>query len=635
MARIMSPDGKITLQSNGASIVLDTQKNEVTFKNAAGSSTKVKLTDLTASSVQFSLGLMSYEMSPNGNGTVAFKSGLASLSVSFNESGTVTSASLKFQNPALETFLYGASVSITRQSNGDYTGALRYGLALPSAIPGSEKFNERFQRSIPFDVMTTDPCKLPIVEQLVGTICQHLTNSAAYGTPNLDQQRQLDEHTRQEGGVDPTTQAGAMALAENLYPTASGGPDVYASKRTALANAILEQTSGTDEIFWAFSGTAGTLLLLGSGGTSIGFDRGLSGIKLETAADDQGAALYKFDSSMEVASAVVVGESQEYEFTGTDVTVLDGSATIIGDGNRVEFGAASNVAIEGRGNTVIAPVWDADSEGSLTVNGQPLSNGHATGGSGTWTAVLGSGQEVQYRLMDSADSTTGKKLLVTDQNGHTALVIKNFSDAGAFSEDGFLGIELDDTPKIALTSGGVQNFWEEIGASLSTLAGRASSVTEGAGTNFSVSLNRGAKEGESLVVDVTGLEAAGLKIILGDDTVVAESAIIPLLTGQTAVSFALIQEGPLNATAVGSLQLSLQGAETTTSNSWGLTVIDGGAIHSNVSGDVKAKTAIHDDPEDDPLTRGDIPIVADGGQKFDIDPLSGNLIDDGISPLAT
>jgi hypothetical protein len=148
------------------------------------------------------------------------------------------------------------------------------------------------------------------------------------------------------------------------------------------------------------------------------------------------------------------------------------------------------------------------------------------------------------------------------------------------------------------------NVYAGVNVDAAQLQGKASTFTEGASKSFTVYLNKGAKAGETFVLNAM----AGLKAILGDETVDANGAVINLREGQTQVSFALVSDSAIEADQSGSICVSYQGtganAQSATSNSWAITVKDAGepdnAEHP-LEGDYLVKTETY--TSDTPLRR--------------------------------
>ena len=199
---------------------------------------------------------------------------------------------------------------------------------------------------------------------------------------------------------------------------------------------------------------------------------------------------------------------------------------------------------------------DSDGSGKLTLDGEQLQGGKATGTANQWCSTLANGQEVLYQLVQDARSSTGYVLRV-GKKGDSAntITINNADPARLKSPEGFLGIKLDSKVDVALQASNQStgtNYWSQSGASLDALAGKASSWVEGVGQSFKVSLSQAAKAGETLVLSAM----PGLKAILGDSVVEANGATITLAEGQTQVSFALVSSAPISADMTGALSVA-------------------------------------------------------------------------------
>jgi YD repeat-containing protein len=306
------------------------------------------------------------------------------------------------------------------------------------------------------------------------------------------------------------------------------------------------------------------------------------------------------------------GEGVDTLVGGSGDDTLDGGA-----GNDTLLGGA------GKNTYLFSDAWgrdtvvNSDGSGHIRIAGFDLASGRAIGApGGVWEEQLLNDQIVQYRILDSSNSTTGKQLSITVQgNSADSIVVNNF-DEDAAKKAGYLGIRLDDTPAVAIKQGAGPSFWGDIKANIASLAGQATSIAEGAGNTFTVYLNTAARAGETFVLHLADLAGKGIKAVLGDETVNADGATITLAEGQTEVSFALLQEGGLTADAAGSLSISYQTADgrSATSNGWDLNLQN------------------HDDPTHS-LTGDFAKKLADDGTHYALDT-SGNYLSDGPSPGA-
>ncbi|MEJ6021971.1 putative Ig domain-containing protein [Ramlibacter sp. PS4R-6] len=281
-----------------------------------------------------------------------------------------------------------------------------------------------------------------------------------------------------------------------------------------------------------------------------------------------------------------------------------------GVGNDTMAGGAGDDSLEGGENDdslmggadndtyVMSGSWgkdsliDSDGSGRIMLNGWRLIGGTGIGAPGAeWQEELPDDQKVRYLLLESKASTTGKQLQITVQgDAANSITINNFDFAAAKSGT-YLGIHLDDTPKVALVQGSGPSFWGDVNANLQALVGRATDIIEGAATTFMLNLKTAAKAAESFVFHLFGLEDKSVKVVVGDRVIDADGATIALAEGQTQVSFALIQDGGLDADVVGSLSVDYMGAggKLATSNSWGLSLHDAPDPASIITGDFTKK----------------------------------------------
>ncbi|MBK9346520.1 MAG: hypothetical protein IPN06_08815 [Burkholderiales bacterium] len=227
---------------------------------------------------------------------------------------------------------------------------------------------------------------------------------------------------------------------------------------------------------------------------------------------------------------------------------------------------------------------DTDGKGSLTIDGHSIGLAQAIGtaGNSTWRYEISPGVSVFLKVVDAAGGGAGKSLVIT-QGPTTAtqgdpansITIQNFDVNAAKGPTGYLGIQLDPAVKVATLGSnlpaGQSNFFNQVGADASSLAGQASNVVEGTGKTISVYLSQAAKAGETAVLNLQNLASAGMKAILGDSVVDANGATITLAEGQTEIRFALIQDGAISADVSGSVSVTYNGTGgSVTSNAWGV-----------------------------------------------------------------
>lgn len=286
------------------------------------------------------------------------------------------------------------------------------------------------------------------------------------------------------------------------------------------------------------------------------------------------------------------------------------------------------------------------------------SNG--AGARGQYAFKLASGEYAGLFVQDDKTSSTGYTAYIvkgTDQNN--VITIKNFDEAAATntSGNGYLGIKLG-AQKVALIQGDgkslgatASNFWGDINCTATALVGKESTVAEGAGKLFTISLAVAAGPGAKIILNVAGALAGSLKAILGDTTVDANGAEITLTEGQTFVSFALTSDSAITADQLGYISAQYQtdsndpnnpaGQSPISSNSWGLTLRDAGESDDNLRGDYKVKVDTTDTSGTGYTriirTHADgqvITIWREGEQRYFLDA-ENNLIADAAGELVT
>jgi RTX calcium-binding nonapeptide repeat (4 copies) len=294
------------------------------------------------------------------------------------------------------------------------------------------------------------------------------------------------------------------------------------------------------------------------------------------------------------------GFGNDYIDGGNGADIIEGNA-----GNDILNGgtndAANDVLNGGNGNDTYRfdanfgkdRIIDSDGIGTLTFDGNTITETTGGGKANFWLAKLGTSDVATLNVYDDAQSTTGKRLVIT--KGINTVTINNFKLTQALSETGYLGIKLNPTHKTALVPGGGNNVFSDIHFDPSSLEGKSATIAEGTGKPFTLYLNQGAKEGDTFTLQLGG-DATNLKASIAGSIVAANGAVITLAEGQTQVSFALIQEGDISAdatvqlsaryTAAGQIGVATSLGETVASNSYSLTVKDtGGTTHALYHGD--------------------------------------------------
>ena len=235
-------------------------------------------------------------------------------------------------------------------------------------------------------------------------------------------------------------------------------------------------------------------------------------------------------------------------------------------------------------------VQDTDGKGSLTLDAQVLLGGKSFGEANKWKGKDVGGVEEIYQLLPDARSSTGYTLRITKAgDSANSITINNFDLTTATStapdSTGYLGIQFDPLKQIALKQGAGANVWGDTAFKLTDLAGQSCNITEGTGKTFSICLNQGAKEGDTVTLALSNL-ADKYKVILGDSVVAANGAVITLTEGQTQVTFALVQEGAVASDASMNLSATYNGAQgSVTSNAWGINLKDAGTATKTYTGD--------------------------------------------------
>ncbi len=280
------------------------------------------------------------------------------------------------------------------------------------------------------------------------------------------------------------------------------------------------------------------------------------------------------------------GEGNDQLYGGAGDDTLTG-----GTGNDILQGGAGNDTYKfdaGWGKDVIT---DSDGKGVITIGGQTLGTAKGAGKTNVWVTELGagSGQFVGKAVFDDASSTTGKKLIITKgADTSNTIIVNNFDLAAATGGQGYLGIKLDKTQHIAITQGNgttqgasTPNVYADRNFNTSTLAGKSTQFNEGTGTSFTVSLAVGAKAGDTVRLAVNGGLSGKLKAMVNGSLVDAGGASITLTEGQTLATFALVNDGTIDADLSGSISASFSGEESADSNSWDVTVKDAGTRRPN------------------------------------------------------
>ncbi|MES2831504.1 MAG: calcium-binding protein [Pseudomonadota bacterium] len=313
----------------------------------------------------------------------------------------------------------------------------------------------------------------------------------------------------------------------------------------------------------------------------------------------------------------------------------DGNDTLLGGAgtDTLEGGGGNDLVIGGAGNDTISgdagsdslqggegtdlyqftaqwgrdTIIDSDGLGSVQINGTALGIFKGAGSRGGYEYALGGGKYAGLALVNDSNSTTGYTAYVTN-GAETAntIVIRNF-DKNKAESGGYLGIKIDKTLRVALQevstlltrapAGRSPNFWNDTTASLTGLEGKTSSTNEGGGKSFTVSLNQGAKAGDTVTLKMEGATADKFKVVVGNITKNANGAVLALAEGQTSITFALVQDGEVTSSLNGAVSVTYSSsgavgipAISVRSNSWGLAVTDAGVSANTYNGDFLVKT---------------------------------------------
>lgn len=280
------------------------------------------------------------------------------------------------------------------------------------------------------------------------------------------------------------------------------------------------------------------------------------------------------------ADALTGGAGKDKLLGGSGDDKLDG-----GVGNDLLNAGEGNDTYVFSGDYGNDTIYDLGGMGRVQIDGVTIGKGTGNGKRDQWRFDMGGGASATLSLLDDPESSTGKKLVIAKgDDGKNSVTIGNFDFARA-QAGGYLGIQLDGTVKAAIKVGGGTNLWSQPGFDPGSLSGASVNVVEGTGRTFTVYLNHAAKAGQSVTLNIGGAGGT-LKAILGDITVPASGAVIPLVDGQTQVSFALVQDGPLSASASATVAATVSGKDgAATTNTFTLALKDVGEITRLYKGD--------------------------------------------------
>jgi trimeric autotransporter adhesin len=243
-------------------------------------------------------------------------------------------------------------------------------------------------------------------------------------------------------------------------------------------------------------------------------------------------------------------------YGGSGADTLDGKA----GADYLEGGADDDTLIGGEGNDSLMggkgvdiykfeasfgqdTITDSDGKGLLQINGQTLQGTFIGRGPLGYGLKLADGSGAGISIYDDASSSTGKTaILKFSSNLTNAITIKNFDETAARGSQGYLGIKLDPTQRVALIQGNAQtlgavtpngNVWSDTNFTSAQLQGKSSQLKEGNSKTFTVNLALAAKAGDTLKLNVTGAVASDVKAIIDDDAVAAGKENISTLAKNT------------------------------------------------------------------------------------------------------
>jgi Ca2+-binding RTX toxin-like protein len=346
-----------------------------------------------------------------------------------------------------------------------------------------------------------------------------------------------------------------------------------------------------------------------------------------------------FDKAANIEVLVGAGSAQrvQYLFGGDDADALDGQGfadrlyggagidTLNGKGGNdyLEGGAGGDTLDGGEGADTLRGgadndtysftdafgkdiVLDSDGLGSIQIDGQTIGTAKGAGKRNVWVAEVSPGQYVGMAVYDDQSSATGKKLVITraDSTDNT-ITINNFDLDKAQGSEGYLGIKLDPTQRLALVQGtgsdvgaSTSNVWADNTFKASSLDGQSSDVVEANGKSFNIYLAQAAHAGDTLTLSLDGALASEFKARIDGVIVDADGAVITLAEGQTSVSFSLLEDGEITADMAGSISASYAGtdpnnSQTAESNTWALNLQDTGEIARTYTGDQRGPITVN------------------------------------------
>ncbi len=216
-----------------------------------------------------------------------------------------------------------------------------------------------------------------------------------------------------------------------------------------------------------------------------------------------------------------------------------------GGGNDVLVGGLGNdIYVYGAGDAADT-IHDSDGLGRIVINGIVPAGGTASLLPGTWRDEA---QRIEFKKQ-------GKDLVISGEgvggSGDT-ITLKNFVNND-------LAVDLRRQAKIEVTEGRNKNGFAEFAHEVAT--GVVSTIKEGLSKTYTIALNTAAQAGETLKIAVNG--AIGfIKGVFGSDVVPFTNAQVEIAVpeGQNTVTFAVLQDGDIDADQNIELTATLQPA---------------------------------------------------------------------------
>ena len=265
--------------------------------------------------------------------------------------------------------------------------------------------------------------------------------------------------------------------------------------------------------------------------------------------------------------------SSELILGGPGVDNLQGGSgadILIGGGGQdfLTAGVGSDTLLGGQGLDLYAfngtfgtdVVLDSDDQGTISFDGGGLGTAKATGKHNQWAGQTNNGKFVGYALYNDPRSSTGVSLAITRDGVAGVVDVRDFNLAKAESSSGYLGIYLSNSAIAAL---GTPNASQ----ALSESASAPGSLTKDGSQTFSVLLGQAATADLTLVVKLTGANAADFALSTGSQLLQFANgqAQVTLSAGENARSFSLVNIRDPGQSESAQLDFSLLDADGTDS----------------------------------------------------------------------